>query len=147
MWHSTAVVLATLTPRLGLAELMVVGRGAELGTTTDFGEALFLAVDALARFQQPRCRSFSLVIYPPAIPGVGVGGRDGDGDGASRSTGEAPAASLRDRSVARLWDRGALDSRQSDAGALELQGISCATVDPFRTVELVRRAQAAFKRQ
>ena len=42
--------------------------------------------------------------------------------------------------MARVWDRGPLDAITSDVGALDLQSISCNTVDPFYIAQCIQGA-------
>ena len=159
---------ACLTPRTQRAEVMVVGRGPEIDGR-DFSDAVFIAFAALTRHHAPpRCRSFSVVIYPPAVDTATAtpttdattapAGANPDPDRAAPAAADAgtaaspsllepwdapdePAPWLQRHCVARVWDRGPLDSRTADMGALEIQGTVTCEADPFQTVGAIQRAQ------
>ena len=110
----TATVFPSLTPAKE-KETHIVGRNVD----KDLKSAIFLVLSTLV--EQLGTQSFNLALYqPPLTP------TPEDWDGFP--------------TVVRVVDRGSLDSKTADLGAMELFGQSVVATDPFRVADALSQA-------
>jgi galactose-1-phosphate uridylyltransferase len=110
--HDTVTILPSLTP-LKEKETLIVSRGLDDGLKSAIAVVLSTMIEALG------VQSFNVALYQPPIA-------------------DTPESWDGFPHVARIVDRGSLQSKTADVAAMELFGQSIITTDPYRLADALR---------